>query len=161
MQDNSDLQAKIMLRSRFIDRLPQGFTVVDFFAGEGVLAQTFWLHNAGRVICVEKDASKAAAVTAPMIDVIVADNRSVIDLAAGADVIDCDAYGLVMPFIRLLAGAGCSGKRVFFTDGTPHKARRVVSAHRDFKRDCGELMTDLELVLNKDAGVYYGTGVIK
>lgn len=161
MQDNSDLQAKIKLRSRFIDDLPVGFTVVDCFAGQGVLAQTYWRHNAGKVICIEKNPMKAAAIKAPGIEVIVSDNRRRLDLIDCADVIDCDAYGLVMPFIRLLSVSGGGGKRVFFTDGTPHKARKVASAYRQFMQDCEELFINVEYELNRDGGVYYGTGVIR
>ena len=77
-----------------------------------------WRHVATRVICIEQMAAKARCIEGA--EVVVGDNRDHLALAAGADVIDCDAYGLSMPFIegRLPADAP-SGALVVFTDGTP------------------------------------------
>jgi tRNA G26 N,N-dimethylase Trm1 len=162
MQDNSDLQAKILLRSRYIDRLPTGFSVVDFYAGEGVISGMFWACNASKVICVEKDPRKAARIKkSKNIEVFIGDNIGFLYLAQGADVFDCDAYGLVMPFLKKLAQSGGSGKRVFFTDGTPLKAKRVFSAYSSFKMDCEKLFKEYELIESNQANVIYGTGVLR
>ena len=77
------------------------------------------------------------------------------DLMIGADIVDCDAYGLSMPLIEIVP----SGTIVVFTDGTPHKARNVYSAHKQFKRDFDRLLKDGYFILSEASNVYYGMGV--
>lgn len=135
MQDHSDIYRKIMLRAAAIGtRRPR--RVLDCYAGEGVIATLFWLARADDVICIERDAEKAARIDSRA-RVIVGDNRDHIDIAADADVIDCDAHGLVSPQIERLAGVARPGTLIIFTDGSPSAKRwrgATASAHRTLAR---------------------------
>lgn len=155
MQDNADLSQKIKIRQDAISllgRKPK--KVIDAFSGEGVIAKMLWSVVADEVICIEKDVAKAKKNP---LNPIISDNMSCADLMIGADIVDCDAYGLSMPLIELVP----SGVVIVFTDGTPHKARNVYSAHKRFKQDFERLLKDGYFILSEASNVYYGIGIRK
>lgn len=159
MQDNADLQHKLRLRSRALGYLRPAL-VLDAFAGEGVITRMLWRHVSQRVICIEQSADKAAKIPSG-IDVVVGNNRDYPSLAESADVIDCDAYGLVMPYIELLVEHARPGALVVFTDGTPVKARKVFSAEREFREAAERLLSGLHVELGASGTTYYGYGWVR
>lgn len=158
MQDNADLQHKLMLRSEALgDKRPA--LVLDAYAGEGVMTRMLWRHVADRVVCIEQSAAKARKIEGA--EVIVGDNCEQLALAAEADVIDCDAYGLVMPFIERLARYAQPGTLIVFTDGTPVKAKKVASARRVFHEEAERLLYGLVVNESASGTTYYGYGWLK
>lgn len=158
MQDNADLQHKLRLRSEALGDCRPGL-VLDAFAGEGTITRMLWRHVANRVICIEQSAAKARCVEGA--EVVVGDNRQHLALAAGAEVIDCDAYGLVMPFIERIAPHAASGALVVFTDGTPVKARKVPAAKREFWVTAERLLRGLRVELGASGNTFYGYGWLR
>lgn len=155
MYDNADLEFKLQVRQKALAKLnKKPELVIDAFSGEGVIASLFWSANCTQVICIERDSIKAA--NNPLCP-IVGDNNDYIHLFNDADVIDCDAYGLVMPLIEQIP----TGKMVVFTDGTPEKARKNYSAWATFKKDFERLLKDGEFFISQSANVIYGYGVRK
>lgn len=153
MQDNSDLRHKIDLRHRALAALGRRpGLVLELFAGEGTLTRLLWRHAADRVVAVERDRQKALRIAGA--EVIVDDNAVALHLAAEADLIDCDAYGLVMPLVERLP----AGKLVVFTDGTPEKARKVWRAHVDFNNACNRLLRDVTIERSQAGNAFYGFG---
>lgn len=153
MQDNSDIQHKLNIRHRALKAL--GFRpscVLDMYAGEGEITRLLWRHAADKVVCIERDPTKAARIEGAT--VIVGDNSNYTSMAADADLIDCDAYGLVMPIVDLLP----SGKLVVFTDGTPEKARKVWSANKEFYSSLSSLLSDAVVERSIAGNAFYGYG---
>lgn len=152
MYDNADLSYKLEIRQRAVEllgRRPR--LIIDAYSGTGVIANMFWRANADEVICIEKSAPQARLN--PM-QVIVGNNNDYTHLFADADIIDCDAYGLVMPLIEKIP----SGKVVVFTDGTPEKARKVYTAWQEFKKDFDRLLIG-EYKISGASNAIYGYGV--
>lgn len=158
MQDNADLQHKLRLRSEALGDCRPGL-VLDAFAGEGTITRMLWRHVASRVICIERSAAKAQRIEGA--EVVVGDNRQHLALAAGAEVIDCDAYGLAMPFIERVASCAPSGALVVFTDGTPVKARKVPAAKREFWEAAHRLLRGLRVETGASGNTFYGYGWLR
>lgn len=156
MLDNSDFASKIAIRHKSLQKLSRKPSLVlDAFAGEGVIAEMLWSVVADEVICIEKERSKAEKITAAK--VIIGDNRDYIHLADDACLIDCDAYGLVMPYIKLLP----KNKLVVFTDGTAYAKQRNASLGFYFERDLRAVFSEYEYVLSAGKTAYYGWGITK
>lgn len=156
MMDNSDLMSKIAVRHEALKRLGRKpALVLDMFAGEGGMTHSVWNVAADRVICIEKDADKAAKIQRA--EVIVGDNRDHLHLADDACIIDCDAYGLVMPLIKRLP----SGKMVVFTDGTAYAKKKNASLGFRFERDLRTVFSEYECELSGGETVCYGWGITK
>lgn len=130
--------------------------VLDMFAGEGLMTQMLWSVAADKVICIEKDGEKAAKISGAS-QVIVGDNADFLHLAEHADIIDCDAYGLVMPLIKRLP----IGKLVVFTDGTLYAKTRNHSLYARFTKDTKRLFRHCEYAESGGGTAYYGWGVTK
>jgi hypothetical protein len=158
MQDHSALEQKIMLRHRALGGMRPRH-VVDFYAGEGVIAGMLWLAVAARVTCVEKDRGKAAKID-PCATVVVGDNRRHLHLAADADVIDCDAYGMVAPFVRQLASVAAPGALVIFTDGSP-SAKGLRQASSLSVRALQECLHGLHMEPSASGTAIYGYGWVR
>lgn len=153
MQDNADLAQKIAIRQKALALLGcKPRLVIDAYSGEGVIAKMLWSVVADQLICIELDAKKAKLNP---FDVLIGDNNNFVELFFDADVIDCDAYGLVMPLIEKIP----SGKLVVFTDGTPEKARKVFSAYRDFRNNFNRLLHSGEFIQSEAGNVIYGYGI--
>lgn len=159
MDDNSDFAAKILMRQRALVYRPIRL-VVDYYAGEGLITLRLWRHIAQRVICIERDEKKARRIKAENVQVIVGNNTDYVCLAKDADIIDCDAYGLVMPFIERVRLSGAT-PFAFFTDGTPEKQRKVHRAYADFAQKLSENLIDFYFEKSLGGNAYYGYGRIK
>lgn len=148
---------KVAIRHKALKALGRRPTLVlDMFAGEGVMTQRLWTIAADSVICIERDSSKASMINGAS-KIIVGENRDFLDLAADADIIDCDAYGLVMQLISQLP----SGKIVVFTDGSLERAKYIRKEFVNFRKDVRDIFEKFEYVENISGTAYYGWGVTK
>lgn len=157
MADNSDLRQKIAIRHaalKHLGRKPE--VVLEYFAGEGVMTNMLWSAVASAVISIEKDGNKAALIKGAS-TVITGDNNNYIHLANDACIIDCDAYGLVMPFISKLP----SNKLVVFTDGTLYAGTKNYSLIKKLKDDLENIFSISEVIESFGGTAYYGWGVTK
>ena len=132
MNDNSDIHSKILLRNKVFEDLDSIERVLDYYCGQCNIANMFWSKVANKVICIDK--KKQINDIAKNINRIIGDNNSYIYMSKNETVIDCDAYGIVMPFIKKIANISNVPKIVFFTDGTPTKSIRMKNADNEFKR---------------------------
>lgn len=140
-----------------IDRLGRKADLVaDCFAGEGEISKLFWKANANHVLCIEINKRKAERLP-DCFDVICDDNRNCIAEISKADIIDCDAYGIVSDFINLLP----KNKMVVFTNGTPLKAKKVYTAERGFREFLAQRFSESYVLLGSNKTVYYGWGITK
>ena len=156
MNDNESLMLKIQIRNKALKYFGgRPNLVLDMFAGECVITKMLWRGISNHVICIEKDEKKPTKVDG--VDLIIGDNRDYIDLAYDADIIDCDAYGLVLGLIEKLP----SKKVVVFTDGTPVKSRKVFNAEIEFHKKLKEIFSFHEVIKNPSETAYYGWGVTK
>lgn len=161
MQDNSDLQHKLRIRQKALaGSRPQ--LVVDAYAGQGVIAGMFWRHLADRVICIEKNGKKAGCIKhGGNVGVVCGDNRDYLDICQKADVVDCDAYGLVMPYIKLLRSWAKPGTLIVFTDGSPTKKHKVCMAENMFYSEIKNLLSGWHIEKNAGETAFYGYGYLK
>lgn len=163
MQNHADFARKLVMRSEVIGSMRPRF-VADCFAGTGDLTAALWAGIADRVLCIEHnpDCAPALEVLARRhknMAVEIARNEAFISRIVAADVVDCDAYGMVMPFIHSLVKAGLHpGTLVFFTDGTPMKARRVKNAERAFRDAVSGLFATHHVEMSRGGLAYYGHG---
>lgn len=158
MQDNADISHKINIRHRALSMLnKRPKLIIDAYSGEGVISRLLWQSVADKVICIDKDKSKLSKININNSQVIHGDNRQYIHLMNDADIIDCDSYGLVMPFIGLLP----KNKIVVFTDGTPTKQKRVFNAEKRFWQDVNLLLRDYVIEKSISDNAYYGFGWTK
>lgn len=158
MQDNADIAHKINIRHRALSMLNQKPNlVIDAYAGSGVVSSMLWSTVSKKVICIEKDKNKLNKINKENIEKINGDNRQYIHLMNDADIIDCDAYGLVMPFIKLLP----KNKLIVFTDGTPTKQKKVFNADKIFWHNVNLLLRDYVIEKSISSNAYYGVGWTK
>lgn len=160
MQDNSDLQVKLMLRNRAFEFYDVINTVIDYYAGQCVIANMLWSNIANNVTCIDKTTLKEPVNK--NINRIVGDNKNYLDLSKTINVIDCDAYGLVMPFIKEIVGISEVSKLIFFTDGTPTRQKRFKCATREFQQHIDEIKPDyVDYFLNQRKTAYYGVMAVE
>lgn len=162
MQDNSDFFRKIALRQQALREYShERFTVADCYAGTGEITQHYWSIAAQQVLCIEQHQDKARHISGANVTVKIGRNVDFLAEIIACDVIDCDAYGLVMPFVRKLKQAGGSSKLIIFTDGTPEKGRKVYSAFKTFKTNLDDLFSTVTYELSNAGNAYYGYGYLK
>lgn len=157
MADNSDLRQKVAIRHaalKHLGRKPE--VVLEYFAGEGVMTSLVWSVAASAVISVEKDGNKSALIKGAS-TIITGDNNNYIHLANDACIIDCDAYGLVMPFISRLP----SNKLVVFTDGSLERSKFIRKELVVFRKSLDSIFQHFEYVENDTDTAYYGWGITK
>lgn len=158
MQDNADIAHKIDIRHRALSVLNAELKlVVDAYCGEGVISRLLWQSVCEKIICIDKDKNKLSKININKSQVIHGDNRKYIHMMNDADIIDCDAYGLVMPFIELLP----KNKLVVFTDGTPTKQKRVFNADNQFWLNVKLSLRDYVIEKSISGNAYYGYGWTK
>lgn len=122
MIDNSDLQRKIQIRQKGVSLLrSETLFTCDLYAGEGHICDLLWRHISKYVVAVEKIQGKFK-LKYPNIELIEGDNKNIELL--NFNIIDADAYGLVLPMLKKTALL--KGERlVCFTEFNPiaHKNR--------------------------------------
>ncbi len=153
MQDNSDFQDKIMLRNKVFEYFTTIDNVIDFYSGQCVISNKLWSNISKTVTCIDK--KQQTGEINGNITRIVGDNNNYINLSS--NVIDCDAYGLVMPFIKKIIKNNDDHKVIFFTDGTPSRQRKFKNAEKEFKEHIESIKKlEYDFFLNSRETAYYG-----
>jgi len=116
--DNSDFNQKIAIRQKGLKLLPNPITIVDFYAGEGHISRNLWSKLNASLTCIEKEQWKVDKLDFDCIK-ICDDNRNHIELASKADIIDLDAYGLVMKNLHDILKKNNKTQLIFFTESNP------------------------------------------
>ena len=116
--DNSDFNQKIAIRQKGLKLLPNPVLVVDFYAGEGHLSRSLWSKLNANLTCIEKEQWKVDKIDFDC-KKICDDNRNHIALASKADIVDLDAYGLVLKNLRDVLNASTKTQLIFFTESNP------------------------------------------
>lgn len=117
MIDNSDIKQKIQLRKKGMSLITTPSLIVDMYAGEGLISDSFWRHYNCNLILIEKEEYKANKIKFGQ--VIVGDNKKHLEKTKFADVVDCDAYGLVFNLIKDIVYISENKKIIFFTESNP------------------------------------------
>jgi 16S rRNA G966 N2-methylase RsmD len=115
--DNSDIQQKIMIRQKGLLLLPNPKKIVDMYAGNGHISRILWSKICNNLICIEKESEKT--VNIDFAKVIVGNNLEYIDLTKDADIVDMDAYRLVMKPLKEVLKVSITTKLIFFTESNP------------------------------------------
>jgi tRNA G37 N-methylase Trm5 len=116
--DNSDFNQKIAIRQKGLKLLPNPKTIVDMYAGEGHLSRNLWSKLNAQLTCIDKEQWKLNKLDF-YCEKICDDNRKHISLASKADIVDLDAYGLVMKNLRDILNANRKTQLIFFTECNP------------------------------------------
>ncbi len=116
--DNSDFNQKIAVRKKGLVLLPNPSKIVDMYAGEGHISRSFWSKLKTELTCIDKVQWKIDLIDFDCYT-ICDDNRNYIELAASADIVDLDAYGLVMKNIREILSKSNKTQLLFFTESNP------------------------------------------
>ena len=116
--DNSDLNQKIAIRQKGLKLLPDPKSIVDMYAGEGHMSRLLWSKLNARLTCIEKEQRKINKIDFDCVK-ICDDNRNHIELASKSDIIDLDAYGLVMKNMRDILESNNKKQLIYFTESNP------------------------------------------
>lgn len=108
--DNSDLRQKIALRNRMFNYPVSAKKCLELFSGAGEIRRAFWDKAVESVYSVDCE-KKGAHLN------LVADSFSLAHLSPNFEIIDCDAYGVVLPLIKEMATLRTGRQLYFFTDG--------------------------------------------
>jgi RNA-binding protein YlmH len=116
--DNSDFNQKIAVRQKGLALLPNPSKIVDMYAGEGHISRSFWSKLNAELTCIEKEQWKVDKLDFDCVK-ICDNNKKYVDLASKADIVDLDAYGLVMKILRDILNANKKTQLIFFTESNP------------------------------------------
>lgn len=108
--DNSDLLQKIRIRSKIFEYDIKIESCLEYFSGKGVLREAFWNKICEKVFSIDIEN------TGTHLD-LVSDSFKLAELSVNYQIIDCDAYGVVLPFVAKMAKMRNSPQIYFFTDG--------------------------------------------
>lgn len=155
--DNSNIKQKIKVRQSVFKYFNPPFNkVIDFYAGEGELIKVFWSKLSDSIIAVEKNENKLQSINLKNVINVCDDNTNHILLSLDASIIDCDAYGVVFPFIRKIRELNTRPQIIFFTDGenvyrkNKHNSYNIESEINQLKPD------EFHYEKAEGAKVYYG-----
>lgn len=120
MIDNSNINQKIAIRQKGLSLLKSSqFDVLDMYAGVGIITNTFWAKVAKNVYCCEKENGKFIS-NAENVILFEGDNSEKIHISEHFEVIDLDAYGLVLKKIKDISKIKQTKERlIFFTEFNP------------------------------------------
>jgi len=98
--------------------------ILEVFAGWGNMTK-YWSQIAGQVISNEKDLSKLGFVLPENVKTLNLDYRDnhIIELCKNIEIIDCDAFGLIMDYVKELCEMSNTNKLIFFTDGIKKRSK--------------------------------------
>lgn len=116
--DNSDFNQKIKVRQKGLKLLPNPSEIVDFYAGEGHVSRSIWSKLNASLTCIDKEQSKLNKIDFEC-SKICDDNRNHISKAVHADIVDLDAYGLVMKNLKSILSQSKKTQLIFFTESNP------------------------------------------
>jgi len=115
--DNSDIRQKLLVRQKGLTLLPNPKLIVDMYAGNGTISNLLWSHLNAKLICIEKEQDKISNID--FCETICGNNVDYIELTKDADVVDMDAYRLVMKPLKQVLEASTKTKLIFFTESNP------------------------------------------
>jgi hypothetical protein len=115
--DNSDIRQKILVRQKGLFLLPNPSKIVDMYAGDGNISRLLWSKLNAELICIEKEKSKIDKID--FAEKILGNNIDYLHLTADADIVDMDAYGLVMNTVKKVIAVSKCTKIIFFTESNP------------------------------------------
>ena len=116
--DNSDFNQKIAVRQKGLNLLPNPVSIVDMYAGEGHISRSLWSKLNANLTCIDKEQWKVDKLDFDCVK-ICDDNRNYIELASESDIVDLDAYGLVMKNIKNILSKSNKTQLLFFTESNP------------------------------------------
>lgn len=108
--DNSDLRQKVALRNRLFNYPVSTKKCLELFSGTGEIRTAFWDKAVESVYSVDIE-NKGCHLD------LISDSFSLAYLSPNFEIIDCDAYGVVLPLIKEMAMLRNSRQLYFFTDG--------------------------------------------
>lgn len=155
------LAQKIAWRNRLFSLWPGPYRVVEYFAGWGNLTAAFWAKAAACVSCYEIDEKKVNVLRDKFagqahISITHADAFDHIDAGADVEVVDCDAYGIVIDMMNeILKRSQTPRKVIFFTDGTLSQ-EKAAKRTGQFEREIGLIGSDRDWVRAPDSNAYFG-----
>lgn len=148
--DNSDLRQKILLRQRGLALLPTPSKIVDMYAGEGTISRYLWSKMNADLTCIEKDKEKIKKID--FAKTICDNNLNHIALTADADIVDMDAYRLVMKPLKEVLNVSTKSKLIFFTESNPFSKHIFTTIEEILKMD----ITAFWIEKCNSSTVYYG-----
>lgn len=131
-------------------------TVCDMYCGSMEITKRLWSNISNLVIAFDKK-----EIDVPFPDNVIykqsdSRNPNAISLTRYVNVIDCDAYGIVIPHIKAILDESQVDKIIFFTDGTPTKNMSLTSVI-NFEHEVLSLNPDdYKIELSDKATAYYG-----
>lgn len=131
--------------------LPAPSIVVDFYAGSGKISGALWSKLDTKLTCIEKEQAKLDTIQFPCVK-ICDDNRNHINLAANADIVDLDAYGLVMKPLKDILAQSKKTQLLFFTESNPFSKYMSTTINELLKLD----ITAFWIEKSNASNVYYG-----
>ena len=148
--DNSDFRQKILVRQKGLLLLPDPKIIVDMYAGEGNISRCLWSKLNVDLTCIEKDAEKIKNID--FAKTINDDNANHIDLTINADIVDMDAYRLVMKPMKTVLNASKKTKLIFFTESNPFSKNIHTTIDEILKLD----ITSFWIEKCNSSNVFYG-----
>lgn len=148
--DNSDFRQKILVRQKGLLLLPNPKKIVDMYAGEGNISKFLWSKLNADLTCIEKDFEKIKKID--FAKTINDDNINHIDLTIDADIVDMDAYRLVMKPLKMVLNASKKTKLIFFTESNPFSKHIYATIEEILKLD----ITSFWIEKCNSSNVYYG-----
>jgi 16S rRNA G966 N2-methylase RsmD len=148
--DNSDIQQKIMVRQKGLLLLPNPKKIVDMYAGNGYISRILWSKVCSDLTCIEKESEKAANID--FAKTIVGNNLDFIELTKDADIVDMDAYRLVMKPLKEVLKSSTKTKLIFFTESNPFSKHIFTTIEEILKLD----ITSFWIEKCKSSNVFYG-----
>lgn len=116
--DNSDFKQKIQVRKKGLKLFPRPESIVDMYAGEGFISKCLWSKLNADLTCIDKEQWKLNSIDIKCCK-ICDDNRNHIKLASECDIVDLDAYGLVMRNLSQILKISNKTQLIFFTESNP------------------------------------------
>lgn len=148
--DNSDFRQKILVRQKGLALLPSPLKIVDMYAGEGNISRYLWSKMSVDLTCIEKDPDKVKNID--FAKTICDDNMNHLALTSDADIVDMDAYRLVLKPIREVLNASVTTKLIFFTESNPFSKHIFATIEEILKMD----ITSFWIEKCNSSSVFYG-----
>jgi 16S rRNA G966 N2-methylase RsmD len=148
--DNSDIRQKILVRQKGLQLLPNPKIIIDMYAGEGNISRCLWSKLNADLTCIEKDESKIKKID--FAKTICDDNLNHIDITINADIVDMDAYRLVMNPLKTVLNASNKTKLIFFTESSPFSKHIYSTIEEILKLD----ITSFWIEKCNSSNVFYG-----
>lgn len=149
--DNSDFNQKLNVRQKGLILLPNPASIVDMYAGEGHISRSLWSKLNARLTCIEKEQFKSDKIDFDCVN-ICDDNRNHLNIAANSDIVDLDAYGLVLKTLKDILDISNKTQLIFFTESNPFCKFMSKTVDEIIKLD----ITAFWIEKSNQSNVYYG-----